>query len=317
MPLGGEHEVETPPESGPAAAVASARPVSSAAEKADERAADAAEVVPVQAPAAAASVAPVTASESPKPAASGAFQLRPYASGQSWTRVFDAEFDMKLGPTQNVDMRMVNHQEARFEVVAASAGNLEKLAIEYTVDTAKMTVMGREQNEPQVLAGKRYLITFVQGKPEVKTSGGGAPSKKELDSVKDDAREPLAMETALKELAGLTPKARGDFSSAGAIALAGGEDDDTHIRAAKASLQQVTSGAGGTRSALIDLAYSLTSTADPDMIIELQLTGSMTVLDAPARYQTVTVSGPMTLRPSQAAGMEGRGNGKVTVSYRY
>jgi hypothetical protein len=311
VPLGGKHEEEPV-----AVASASSAPgpgsAPAASAVAAERGAEAAEGVEVKAPAAAEAPKP---SEPSKLAAAGAFQLRPYAVGQSWTRVFDAEFDMKIGG--GMDMRMVNHQEARFEVLGASAGNLDKLAIEYTADTAKMTVMGREQNEPQPLAGKRYLITFPQGKPDVKNASGGTPTKKELDSVNDDAREPLAMAIALKELSQLTAKGKGDFTTAGAIALAGGEDDDTKISGAKASLQALTSDARGEKSALLDIAYTLTSSSDPDMTIELQVRGSMTVLDAPSRYQSISLQGPMSLKPTQAGGPEGRGTGKVTISYRY
>jgi hypothetical protein len=311
VPLGGKHE-EEPVTVASASSAPGAAPALSALSSAEERAAKAAEEVAVQAPAAA---EPAKPSEPAKPAAAGAFQLRPYAAGQTWTRVFDAEFDMKIGA--GMDMRMVNHQEARFEVLGASAGNLDKLGIEYTVDTAKMTVMGREQNEPQPLAGKRYVITFPQGKPEVKSASGGTPSKKELDSVNDDAREPVAMALALKELAQLTAKGKGDFTTAGAIALAGGEDDDTKVSGAKASLQKLSSGARGERSALLDIAYTLASSSDPDMIIELQVSGSMTVLDAPSRYQSITLQGPMLLKPTKSGGMEGRGTGKVRVSYSY
>ncbi len=308
IPLGGKHEEE-------AVRVASARSAPSAAPGLSAHSADeerAAEAVQVQVPASTDAAKP---SEPAKPVAAGAFQLRPYAVGQKWTRLFDAEFDMKLGA--GMDMRMVNHQEARFEVLAVSSGSLDKLSIEYTVDTAKMTVMGREQNEPQPLAGKRYVITFPQGKPDVKSASGGTPTKKELDSVNDDAREPLAMELALKELSPLTAKGKGDFSSAGAIALAGGEDDDTKVTGAKASLRQLTSSARGETSALLDIAYTLRSSSDPDMTIELQVTGSMTVLDAPSRYQSITLQGPMLLKPTQSSGMDGRGTGKVRISYTY
>jgi len=311
IPLGGKHE-EEPVTVASASSAPGTAPAPSALAAAEERAAEAAEEVTVQAPAA---TEAAKASEPAKPATAGAFQLRPYAAGQAWTRVFDAEFDMKLGA--GMDMRMVNHQEARFEVLAASSGNLDKLGIEYTVDTAKMTVMGRERNEPQPLAGKRYVITFPQGKPDVKSASGGTPTKKELDSLNDDAREPLAMATALKELAQLTARGKGDFTTAGAIALAGGEDDDTKVSSAKASLQKLTSGAHGERSALLDIAYTLASSSDPDMIIELRVSGSMTVLDAPSRYQSVTLQGPMLLKPTQSGGTDGRGSGKIKISYSY
>ena len=312
IPLGGKHE-EEPVSVASARRAPSAAPALSTLSAAEERAAEAAEEVQVQALAATEASKP---GEPAKPAQAGAFQLRPYAVGQKWTRLFDAEFDMKIGGA-GMDMRMVNHQEARYEVLAVSAGNVDKLGIEYTVDTAKVTVMGREQNEPQPLAGKRYVITFPQGKPEVKSANGGTPTKKELDSVNDDAREPLAMALALNELSQLTVKGKGDFSSAGAIALAGGEDDDTKVTGAKASLRQLTSGARGETSALLDIAYTLRSSSDPDVTIELQLSGTMTVLDAPSRYQSITVQGPMSLRPTQPGGMDGRGTGRVKISYTY
>jgi hypothetical protein len=312
VPLGGERDrtISAAPSAKTARSAAAAAPVP---RDPVEREAATTEVVEVPAAAAGDAAKPI---EPAKPASASAFQVRPYAVGQTWTRVLDAEFDMKVGP-MGMDMRMVNHQQARFEVLAASGDKLDKLAIEYPVDTAKMTALGREQNEPQPLAGKRYLITFAQGKPDVKRADGATPSKKELDSVNDDAREPLAIATALKELAQLTAKGKGDFSSAGAIALAGGEDDDTKISGAKASLRQLTSGAGGEKSALLDVAYTLASSSDPDMTIELQVSGTMTVLDAPARYQSIALKGPLSLRPSKAGGTEGRGSGKVAIVYKY
>jgi hypothetical protein len=215
-----------------------------------------------------------------------------------------------------MDMRLTNRQEARFEVLAASAGNIDKLAIEYPVDISKMTMMGRETEEQDDLAGKRYVVTFAQGKADIKTAGGGTPSKKELDNLKDDAREPQAMASALKELASLAAKGKGDFSLAGVIALAGGEDDDTKITAAKASLRQLTSTRGGEKSALLDVAYTLTGSSDDDIIVEMQLAGTMVVLDAPARYQSITMRGPVQIRPKQPGGMEGKGTSRVTLTYK-
>lgn len=287
---------------------------SPAADGDEERAAEQAEEVAVQA----APATTTTSSEPAKPAPvapPGAFTLRSYASGQAWTRVLDAEFDLKLGP--GMDMRIVNRQETRFEVLAASAGNIDKLAIEYPVDVSKMTMMGRETEEKQELAGKRYVVTFVNGTPEIKNAGGGTPGKKELDGLKDDAREPLAMATALKELAALTSKGKGDFSAAGVIALAGGEDDDTKVTAPKASLRQLTTSTRGEKSALLDVAYTLIGSSDDDIIVEMQLAGTMVVLDAPARYQTITVSGPVQVRPKQPGGMEGKGSSKVSITYRH
>jgi hypothetical protein len=311
VPLGGKRESESVAVSS-AKRAPSAAPAPSAPGEEAKRELVAAEVVEVPVPA----TAEAKLNEPTKPAGASAFQVRPYAAGQTWTRVFDAEFDMRVGP-MGMDMRMVNHQEARFEVLGASGGNLDKLGIEYLVDTAKMTAMGREQPQPQPLAGKRYVITFPQGKPDVKSANGSTPTKKELDSVNDDAREPLAMASALKELSQLTAKGKGDFSSAGAIALAGGEDSDTKITGAKASLRQLSVNTRGERSALLDIAYTLSSSSDPDLTIELQVSGSMTVLDAPSRYQSITLNGPMSLRPSNTGGMEGRGSGKVTISYKY
>lgn len=310
IPLGGKHE-----EDAPAAKVAAGGSVASAAPRADEESAAAqAEEVVVQAPASAPSAEPTESAKGGQGAATGAFTLRPYASGQMWTRVLDAEFDIKLGP--GMDMRITNHQEARFEVLAASAGNIDKLAIEYPVDVSKMTMMGRETEEQDDLAGKRYVVTFTQGKADIKSAGGGTPSKKELDNLKDDAREPQAMAAALKELASLTAKGKGDFSLAGVIALAGGEDDDTKITAAKASLRKLAGAPSGEKSAVLDVAYTLTGSSDDDIIIEMQLAGTMVVLDAPARYQSITMRGPVEIRPKQPGGMEGRGTSKVTLTYK-
>ena len=245
------------------------------------------------------------------------FQVKPYAPGQRWTRSFDLEFDVKVGPGLSIDMRMVSHQEARFEVLAANAGSLDKLQIEYAVYTSKLTVMGGTQDSPEEIAGKRYVITFPQGKPDVKSASGGTPPKKELDTVKDDAREPLEMVKALKELGQLGAKGKGDFTQAGAVSLAGGEDEDTKVTGAKASLRQVLTSQHGERSALLDLRYTLINKVDESSTIEAQLSGSLLVLDAPARYQTLTLQGPLELRSSDPDGMQGRGTTKMTVTYKY
>lgn len=309
VPLGGQRAAEQPaalvaaPSAAPPASVASAMPDADSENGAEEI-----EIVTSKTP-------------EPKPAASsqpapGAFQVKPYTTGQAWTRSFDLELNVKVGPGSGVDMRMVSRQEARFEVLAASAGNLDKLSIEYSVYTSKVSVMGGTQDSPEEVAGKRYVITFPQGKPDVKSASGGTPPKKELDTVKDDAREPLEIAVALKELTLLAAKGKGDFSSAGAIALAGGEDEDTKVTRARASLRQVSTGASGEKSALLDLAYTLANASDDGTSIEAQLRGTVLVLDAPARYQTVTLSGPLELRAPEAEGA-GHGSTKITVTYKY
>ena len=273
---------------------------------------------PATAPVEAASTAPTTGNDAPKtPTTSAAFEPRPFAARQSWTRLFDLEFTLKVGPGGSIEMHMVSHQEARFEVLAATNGALDKLSIEYPVYTSKLTVMGAMQDSPEELAGKRFVVTFAHGKPEVRDASGNTPPKKQVDSVKDDAREPLEIEKALKELALLAPRGRADFSSVGAIALAGGQDEDTKVPSAKASLRQVVVGARSEKTALLDLGYTLTNVLDDRSVIEVQVAGSMSVLDAPARYQSSTLQGPMELRSSEPGGMQGRGTIKVTTSYKY
>lgn len=312
VPLGGKNDDPAPLKAAlPAAAASAEAPALTPEEE------KGAEEVEIAGPVVASSAKP--GAESIKAATTGAFALRPYAAGQSWTRVVDLELDVKMGPGGALSMRMVSHQEARFEVLAATAGTLDKVVIEYPVDRSTMIVMGSEQKEPDDLQGKRYVVTYPQGKPDVRGAGGGAPPKKELDSVQDDAREPLEMALALKELAQLAAKGKGDFSPAGAIALAGGEDDDTKIGSPKASLRQLMPAgpSGGARSALIELAYQLTNDVGDDLDIIAQLRGTMIVMDAPARYQSISLQGPLELRPTDNSGMDGTGTTKVSISYKY
>jgi hypothetical protein len=316
VPLGGKHEEEV-------ATARSATPAASAAPlpTSDEaQASHAEDAGTVQATAPVASAKPSSkASEaaSAAPIAAGSFSFTPYVAHQSWTRVFDLEFEIKVGPGGTIDMKMVSHQEARFEVLAVGSSGIDKLSIEYPVYSSKMTVMGRTQDTPEELAGKRYVVTFANGKPEVREASGATPPKKQADSVKDDAREPSEIEKALRELTQLAQKGRGDFSYTGAVALAGGEDEDTKVSRARASLQRVSSGPRGEKLALLDLGYTLSNAIDADSSIEVTVAGTLSVLDAPARYQTSTVQGPMELKSSQPGGMQGRGTIKVTTTYKY
>lgn len=309
VPLGGKHELDAPAPRGALPAVSAASTEAPPLTPEEEREA---EEVEIQAPAAAASVKAGEAAS-----AAGAFQVRPYAAGQAWTRVVDLDFDVKVGPGGSISMHMVSHQEARFEVLAATAGSIDKLAIEYLVDRSTVTIMGADQKDPDVLAGKRYVVTFPKGKPDIRSASGGAPPKKELDSVEDDAREPLEMALALKELGSLASKGKGDFSTAGAIALAGGEDDDTKIGSPQASLRQISNASGSARTAALDLAYKLTNAVGDGLSIEAALKGTVTVLDAPARYQSIELKGPLDLRGTEPGGMEGSGTTKVSISYKY
>jgi hypothetical protein len=177
--------------------------------------------------------------------------------------------------------------------------------------------MGSTQDSPEELAGKRFVVTWSQGKPDVREASGATPPKKQVDSVKDDAREPLETERALKELTALTAKGRGDFSVTGAIALAGGEDEDTKITGARGTLQRLFAAPSGEKTAVIDLAYTLVSELDERSTLEAKVAGTLNVVDAPSRYQTSTMQGPMELRSSEPGGMAGRGTIKVVTSYRY
>jgi hypothetical protein len=311
VPLGGTHVddvVASKPARPAASAAVAAAPSATAA---DAKGADTAGVVSVQS-----SPSDGKSQEPLKPTA-GAFQVKPYSARQTWTRLFDLEFDLKVGPGGSIDMKMVSHQEVRFEVLSVGNGSIDKLAIEYSVYTSKMTIMGQTQDSPEELNGKKYVVTFAQGKPEVRDASGNTPPKKQLDSVKDDAREPLEIEKGLKELSALAAKGRGDFSAAGAVALAGGEDEDTKVSRAKASLQKLVSGSRGEKTALLDVGYTLINTLDDKTVIEVQVAGPLSVLDAPARFQTSTLQGPMEIRSSEPGGMQGRGTLKVTTSYKY
>jgi hypothetical protein len=312
VPLGGVHveEATLAPRAEPSAAAALPRV------EPDAEVADAAAEVKTDTPAA----APVSTKDAPRAAAAPlAFEPRPRALHQTWTRLFDLEFDIKVGPGANVDMKMASHQEARFEVLGVTGGVLDKLGIEYVEYKSQLTVMGATQDSPEELAGKRFVITFAGDKPDVRDASGGTPPKKQVDSVKDDAREPLEIDKALKELAQLAAKTQGraDFSRAGAVALAGGEDDDTKVPSAKATLLKLGVGPQGEKNALIDLSYTLTNLLDDKSMIEVQVSGNLTVLDAPGRYQTSTLQGPMELRSPDPSGMQGRGTIKVTTSYKY
>jgi hypothetical protein len=316
VPLGGKHEVEEPVARAAASvsAVGGALPSlaaspTSEAESEAEKGAEQAEVV--------ATIAVEDKPAAGEKAAPGAFQVKPYAAGQGWTRSFDLEFNVKVGPGGALEMRMVSHQEARFEVLGATAGNIDKLQIEYTVYTSKLSVMGSTQDSPEDVAGKRYVVTFQQGKPDVKNASGGTPPKKELDTVKDDAREPIESAKALKELSMLAGRGRADFSLPGAVSLAGGEDEDTKVTNAKASLLKISTSPRGEKSAALDLSYTLTNAADESSSIVAQLSGNIVVLDAPARYQTFTLAGPLELRATDPGGMQGSGTTKMTVTYKY
>jgi hypothetical protein len=316
-PLGGKHEEEAPVIKAAASATPTPTPAPVASAPSpvdDEQGAEQAEEAEVTA--APAAPAPSGSAAPPSKAPAGAFSLKPYAAQQAWTRLFDLEFALKVGPGGGIDMKMASHQEARFEVLSVSGGSIDKLQIEYSVYKSTMTVMGNTQDTPEELAGKRFIITFAQGKPQVRDASGGTPPKKQIDSVKDDAREPLEIEKALKELAQLAAKGQGDFSNAGAIAFAGGEDDDTKVTRATARLQKVST-SGKDKLALLDLGYTLTNQVDENNSIEAQVTGTLNVLDGPARYQTSTLQGPMELRSTEAGGMQGRGTVKVTTSYKY
>ena len=309
VPLGGTHE-EAPLVAKAAGSAAPSTAATTAVTVEDEkRAEQAAEVV-----------APTSAEPSAEPvkaAAPGPFQMKPYAAHQTWTRVSDLEFALKVGPGGSIDMKMVSHQETRFEVVSVNNGAIDKLQVEYPVYTSTMTIMGASQDSPEDLAGKRFVVTFTQGKPEVRDASGSKPPKKQVDSVKDDAREPQEIEKALKELSQLSAKGQGDFSSAGAVALAGGEDEDTKVSGAKAKLLRLSTGGHNEKLALLELGYTLTNVLDDKVTVEVQVTGTQSVVDAPARYQTSTLQGPMELRSSEAGGMQGRGSVKITTSYKY
>jgi hypothetical protein len=124
------------------------------------------------------------------------------------------------------------------------------------------------------------------------------------------------MMKALQELAGLAAKGQGDFSGAGALALAGGEDDDTKLSAAKASLRQLSSGSRGEKVASIDLGYTVTNTAEDDVTIVVSVSGTLTVLDAPARYSTLSLQGNMELKPTKPGGPQGTGTVKLSMTYK-
>jgi len=309
VPLGGTHEDAPLAAKGAAAPGASASTPLTAEDAKGAEHAEAAEVI--------APVTPEPSHEAVKAPSSVAFQMKPYAPHQAWTRLSDLEFVLKVGPGGSIDMKMVSHQETRFEVVSVNNGAIDKLQVEYPVYTSTMTIMGASQDSPEDLAGKRFVVTFTQGKPEVRDASGGKPPKKQVDSVKDDAREPQEIEKALKELEQLSAKGQGDFSGAGAVALAGGEDDDTKVSGARAKLLRVSTGGHNEKLALLELGYTLTNVLDDKVTIEVQVTGTQSVVDAPARYQTSTLQGPMELRSSEAGGMQGRGSVKITTSYKY
>ena len=311
VPLGGTHEEDplVAKAAGSAAPSAgSALPVAAEEAKALAQADEA----PVTAP-----VLVEVAKEPIKAAAPGAFQVKPYVARQAWTRSSDLEFALKVGPGDSIDMKMVTHQETRFEVLSVNGGAIEKLQIEYPIYRSTMTIMGATQDSPEELAGKRFVVTFTQGKPEVRDGSGGRPPKKQADSVKDDAREPLEIEKALKELALLAAKGQGDFSGPGAVSLAGGEDEDTKVSRARAKLLRLSTGGHNEKIALLELGYTVTNALEDKVTIEVQVSGTQTVLDAPARYHTSTLQGPMELRSAEAGGMQGRGTLKITTSYKY
>ncbi|RYZ01296.1 MAG: hypothetical protein EOO73_36020 [Myxococcales bacterium] len=317
VPLGGERDspVAASPRPSPSALPAGAAALPSPA-PGEDAAGEAQAQAQAQEVEVSASTPPSALAEGGKPAAPSAFQVKPYVARQSWTRVVDIDLALKVGPAA-VDMKMTTHQEARFEVLSVGPSSIEKLSIDYAVYTTKLSIMGSTQDSPEELAGKRFVITFNQGKPEVRDAAGGIPPKKQVDSVKDDAREPLETEKALKELTGLTAKGRGDFSALGAIALAGGEDEDTKVTGARGTLQRLLTAPSGEKTASIDLSYTLNSQLDEHSSLEAKVAGTLSVVDAPARYQASTMQGPMELRSSEPDGMAGRGVIKVVTSYRY
>jgi len=255
-----------------------------------------------------------------------AFSLRPLAVGDVWSRLVDVDFAVVAqaplqGQSSNVDVRVVSHQELRFEVLAVADGKVSSLGLRYVEATSKTEMMGQQRSETEPVSGNRYVVTLSLGKPSVAYAQGGKPSTEELNTVKDDAEEPDQNQLALKELAALAAAGKGDLSAPAAAALAGGDQNEIKLTLAKASLSKLSKSAQGASSAVLDVSFGLASTAKPGdaMKMEAQLNGTVTVGANPTRIQTMSVSGPITIAvPSPDGGrMDGTGKMKMEISYRY
>ena len=310
VPLGGTHEQEEPPVKSARAALPVAAPETASVTPQSDSAAK-----PPSSPPVTSSAAPDAAAADPKSAAPGAFQVKPYVDHQAWTRLFDLEFDIKVGPGGSIDMKMVSHQEARFEVLSTSNGAIDKLAIDYSIYTSKLTIMGQTQDSPEELAGKRFVVTFAQGKPDVR-DGSGAPSRRKSRST----RSKTTRASRLRNRKG--PERAGATGGARVVRRFQQRRRGRARWRAKTKTPKVTHATGrlqepsnssaiGEKLALLDLGYTMTNAVDDKVTIEVELTGDMSVLDAPARYQTSTLQGPMEIRSTDPGGMQGRGTIKV------
>ncbi len=258
-------------------------------------------------------------------AAAGPFIQRAPAVGDVWVRLTDSDFSVAAvslvgGGSTTIDVRVVSHQELRFEVLAVAEGSVSKLALHYVDARSTTQMLGEELPETDAVSGKRYLVTFSAGKPSVTTQRGQKPPSVELDTVQDDADEPSQNQLALKELAGLLVLGKGELSSAAAAALAGGDQKDVKLTSAKASLRTLSQSPPGAGNAVLDVSYVLSGTTKADGLkMHAVLGGSVVVGPSPLRIQAFSVSGPISIGVADPNGgrMDGTGRMKMDVSYRY
>lgn len=157
------------------------------------------------------------------------------------------------------------------------------------------------KDEPSLLSGKSYDVTWEKGgEPVIVYSGGGAPEGEELALVRKDwddltSTEPSDFEAAL---VGQTVEVGSPLSSDGAVMakLLSLDDDELTVKDAKMTLREVAKH-NGEQCGIFDLELTIVGN-DAEMSMTMAAKGEAIVSVNGLRAHAVSLAGPITLAAS-------------------
>jgi len=264
-----------------------------------------------------------SSSSSPNPVASASaapvlktvqFKKSNPAVGASFKRTQVNQLKATSSSPSVVTFAVDAHSSVRVDVLAADEKTILKVKATYSDNATTNTQGSKAVTETSSVAGKAYIIEFVDKKLLITDENHKKVSAAEASTLKDDFEGLVGKPDPLLTHTPDLPLAVGDraLSIAEATRELFGPNADVAIEDTSASLKEIAL-VDGQRVAIFAIQLKVTTSGNPKIVGHL--TGTLGVREADAKLVSYAIDGPVVL--TGQGGLKGEGTLAMTEARVY
>lgn len=262
--------------------------------------------------------APANAATAAKPA------VRMLAVGETLTRSMRMDFAIAMtveeAAVDRLNVEAVAHQQVRFKVLRVEGNLPAEVELHYVEERMLFEALGQREEQNTAVHGNRYRADYRRGL-KLGSTNGRPLDPEELETVRDDARQFLALQSGLGKLAASLTASGAPTGSVPPELLDALADSEkqTGVTDRGGKFNGFAKLASGEQGARYDVNFDM-GFQDQEMTFKSSFSGVATFGTNPWRALTVVASGPASMQgvePESGMRMEGSGHAQMNVTYTY